>query len=96
MTGMRNVLRRRWGLRRWFSRGAGNGRWLVCWTLLASLGLAWHATASPGCAQDADYISDRAVEVSLTHRQDWGDFGLNTAAARSGATGSPMLFGEQV
>lgn len=64
--------------------------------LIASTWFAWHATANPVSGQDADFISDRAVELSLTHRQDWGDFGLNTAAARSGATGSPMQIGEQV
>jgi hypothetical protein len=96
MTGMRNVFRRRRGLRRLFPLGAGKSLLLACCTLIASLCLAWHVTGSSVSAQDVDYISDRAVEVSLTHRQDWGDFGLNTAAARSGATGSPMQIGEKL
>ena len=33
--------------------------------------------------------------MSLTHRQDWGDFGLDTAAAPAGAAGSPMQIGEK-
>jgi hypothetical protein len=79
-----------------FPLGAGKSLLLACCTLIASLCLAWHVTGSSVSAQDVDYISDRAVEVSLTHRQDWGDFGLNTAAARSGATGSPMQIGEKL
>ncbi len=42
------------------------------------------------------YLSDPDAGVALTHRQDWGDFGWNTAAARTGTTGSPMQIGDQV
>ncbi len=66
------------------------GLWLAF-----SMLLAWNGTRLYVPAQDADYVSDPAASVSLTHRQDWGDFGLNTAAARPGAVGSPMQIGDK-
>jgi hypothetical protein len=46
-------------------------------------------------AEAEDFLSDPALRASLRHRQDWGDFGLDTAAARPGTKGSPLRIGEQ-
>ncbi|HPA16605.1 MAG TPA: NPCBM/NEW2 domain-containing protein [Verrucomicrobiae bacterium] len=46
-------------------------------------------------AADIDFLSDRAAGVSFTHQQQWGDFGLDTAAARPGAVGSPLRIGDR-
>lgn len=45
--------------------------------------------------QSADFLSDSAAGVSLKHQQQWGDFGLDTAAAKPGTTGTPLRIGEQ-
>jgi hypothetical protein len=47
-------------------------------------------------AQNVEYLSDPDAGIMLTHTQSWGDFGWNTAAARSGGTGSPMQIGDRV
>ena len=52
------------------------------------------AGSSPVAAQSVEYLSHRESGISLTHRQDWGDFGIDTAAAATGQTGSPMQIGE--
>nr|MCU0874172.1 hypothetical protein [Pirellulaceae bacterium] len=59
----------------------GQGR---CLLLVTAMLLGWNGTGLDAPAQDADYVSDPAASVSLTHRQDWGDFGLDTAAAPAG------------
>lgn len=46
--------------------------------------------------QHVVYLSDPEAGITLTHRQDWGDFGWNTAAARTGTAGSPLQIGDQV
>jgi len=45
-------------------------------------------------AQDATSLSNLAAGLSMTHRQQWGQFGLDTAAAAPGQPGSPMRIGE--
>ena len=69
-----------------------------CHALAVLALLVGSVTGIPAAAQTADpladFVSDAAAGLSLTHRQDWGDFGLNTAAARSGAVGSPMQIGQ--
>ena len=46
-------------------------------------------------AQDAAYLGDKAAGVVFSHGQQWGDFGLNTAAAKTGTKGSPLQIGEK-
>ena len=55
-----------------------------------------HTAADEPSGPNVEFISDHPADLSLTHRQDWGDFGLNTAAARKGGVGSPMQIGQQV
>jgi hypothetical protein len=53
------------------------------------------ASAAPPLAADVAFLSDPAPGVTLAHSQQWGDFGLDTAAARPGTAGSPMRIGEK-
>lgn len=46
-------------------------------------------------AESAEFLSDATAGISMRHQQQWGDFGLNTAAARPGTTGSPLRIGQQ-
>ena len=46
-------------------------------------------------AQQAAYLGDEAAGVVFSHSQQWGDFGLNTAAAKTGTKGSPLQIGEK-
>ena len=62
----------------------------AAWALLVAFALAPHLPA-----QDVDFVSDPSAGISFEHQQQWGDFGLNTAAARRGGTGSPMRIGEK-
>jgi hypothetical protein len=57
------------------------------------------ALALSGSAAAADhehFLSDATTGISLTHDQQWGDFGLDTAAAAKGRPGAPMRIGETV
>ena len=45
--------------------------------------------------QGEEFLSDASVGISLKHQQQWGDFGLDTAAAKPGAKGSPLRIGER-
>lgn len=67
---------------------------LTALSLLFSAVFALESFSRAG--QHLVYLSDPDAGITLTHRQDWGDFGWNTAAARAGATGSPMQIGDQV
>ncbi len=50
-------------------------------------------TLAASAAEDEEYLGDRPADVSMTHRQDWGDFGVHTAAAKPGTVGTPMQIG---
>ena len=54
------------------------------------------ATASAQAEDEAEFLSDRSAGIRMTHRQRWGEFGLDTAAAASGGKGSPLQVGEKV
>jgi hypothetical protein len=62
----------------------------AAWVLVCSLGFS-----SPA-VQNVEYLSDPDSGIRMTHTQSWGDFGLDTAAARSGGVGSPMQIGDRV
>jgi hypothetical protein len=54
------------------------------------------ASADPvHSAPEHAYLGDQPAGIRLEHRQQWGDFGFNRAAARSGGTGSPLRIGTQ-
>ena len=46
-------------------------------------------------AQDAAYLGDKGAGINISHSQQWGDFGLNTAAAATGTKGLPLQVGEK-
>ncbi len=46
-------------------------------------------------AQSEEYLGDNTLSVALKHEQQWGDFGLNTAAAATGNTGTPLQIGDR-
>jgi hypothetical protein len=60
--------------------------------LLAFL-LGWLGIASD--VRCEEFLGDRSVHIDWTHQQQWGDFGLQTAAAAPGAPGSPLRIGEK-
>jgi len=60
---------------------------------LSLLALVVHAPAVS--AQDAEFVSDGIDGMSMRHEQEWGDFGLNTAAAAPGRPGAPLRIGDQ-
>ena len=45
--------------------------------------------------QCAEFLSDERAGVFLKHQQQWGDFGLDTAAAKPGTTGTPLRIGDR-
>ncbi|MCY2993959.1 MAG: NPCBM/NEW2 domain-containing protein [Planctomycetota bacterium] len=45
-------------------------------------------------AEGVDFVSDPSTGICLTHQQAWGDFGLDTAAARPGGVGTPLQIGQ--
>lgn len=59
--------------------------------LLATL-VGWLCIASIGRCEE--FLGDRSTHIDWTHQQQWGDFGLQTAAAAPGAPGSPLRIGE--
>jgi hypothetical protein len=63
---------------------------LPAWAL--AVATAWGADATE---ENAAYLSDRAAGIQLEHQQAWGDFGFDTAAARTGAAGSPLQIGQK-
>ena len=48
-----------------------------------------------GVAQCAEFLSGETAGVSLKHDQQWGDFGLDSAAAKPGSKGAPLRIGQQ-
>jgi hypothetical protein len=52
-------------------------------------------TCAPILADDACFLSDPLLQPRLRHQQQWGDFGIDTAAAAAGRPGSPMQIGQQ-
>jgi hypothetical protein len=56
------------------------------------------ATASiPSLAADeVVFVSDFSAGVRLQHQQQWGDFGIDRAAARTGGRGAPLQIGEKI
>ena len=63
------------------------------WHFLA-LGLLI-ASASRVPAQEAAYLGDKGAGVVMRHSQQWGDFGVNRAAAKTGGIGTPLQVGEK-
>lgn len=57
---------------------------------IGGCGLIGHAMA-----MDAVSLSDRASGISLSHSQQWGELGIDTAAAQKGRGGSPLRIGER-
>lgn len=53
------------------------------------------ATAGLAKANDTLYLSDPSSGLAITHQQQWGDFGVDRAAARAGGTGNPLRIGAQ-
>lgn len=51
--------------------------------------------SSPAAEPDAQFLSDLVAGGAVVHRQDWGDFGVDTAAARPGTTGTPLQIGQR-
>ena len=52
-------------------------------------------SASRAPAQEAAYLGDKGAGVVMSHSQQWGDFGLNRAAAKTGGIGFPLQVGEK-
>ena len=66
-------------------------------TTLAIIVVMSVATASMPflVAQEADFLSDRNAGIALQHQQQWGNFGFDTAAARTGGIGAPLQIGKK-
>ncbi len=63
--------------------------------LLVVLVLTLPALLVGRVAQSAEFLSDKTVGISFKHQQQWGDFGVDTAAAVPGTKGTPLRIGEQ-
>ncbi|MFH1921748.1 MAG: NPCBM/NEW2 domain-containing protein, partial [Planctomycetota bacterium] len=61
--------------------------------VIAALLLAFTA-AGRIPAQDVDFLGGETAGVSMSYEQQWGDFGVDKAAAASGGVGAPMRIGE--
>ena len=64
------------------------------------VGFLWLITASlslQASAGGVDFLGDETAGLSVTHRQQWGDFGWNTAAAAAatGTRGTPLRIGDK-
>ena len=55
--------------------------WLT--TLTVAVFVAGASTARLP-AEEVDFLSDPIAGIGLEHQQQWGDFGFDTAAARTG------------
>ena len=66
-------------------------------SILFTLGALFLVVASVANvpAGDVDFVSDRNAGITLQHSQQWGDFGFDTAAARTGTVGSQLRIGEK-
>ena len=67
---------------------------LTTWTAVVVVCVAG-ASIPRVLAEEVDFLSDRNAGIGLEHQQQWGDFGFDTAAARTGGTGSPLQIGEK-
>jgi len=76
----------------WLRRGRRYQR--LARAALAALAIAL-ASAASAPADEAEFLSDAGGGFTLGHTQQWGDFGLNTAAARTGGTGSRLQIGDK-
>lgn len=59
------------------------------------LAIAWVPSVRAADGGGVDFVSDPNAGIAMQHSQQWGDFGLDTAAARKGAAGSPMQIGDK-
>ncbi len=64
----------------------------LLWMLLCLAPLAHCLAAEPQVV----YLGDARIHTPLEHRQQWGSFGLNTAASAVGQQGSPLRIGDQL
>ena len=71
-------------------------RELLALSLAALPGLSCAIASQVRSAEEVVRLGDRDAGIRLEHRQQWGDFGLNTAAARSGGTGTPIQIGNKI
>lgn len=62
-----------------------------CLLLVALTPLSFLATV----ARCDEFLSDSASGIPLKHQQQWGDFGLDTAAAPPGSSGSLLRIGDR-
>ena len=75
-------------------RGSGLRRLLCCFVATALVLIALPMQVVRG--QSEVYLSDEVFHVSLRHQQQWGEFGRDTAAARTGRPASPMQIGQKI
>lgn len=68
---------------------------LPCVALMVSSPFAWADSEGNTPAGNVEFLGGPSSGVAIKHQQQWGDFGLNTAAARPGTKGSPMRIGQQ-
>lgn len=75
----------------------GNSRFwfLACFALMLSSRFVWANTGENTPTGNISYLGDPSSGLALSHQQQWGDFGLNTAAARPGTKGSPLRIGQE-
>ncbi len=62
---------------------------------VACLAFVLFVFSSSAEAEDEYFLSDDALQARLTHDQQWGDFGLDTAASAVGGVGSPLRIGRR-
>ncbi len=65
------------------------------WTLAATLLLLATTAAQTQAAEGFIFLSDRDVVTRMRHHQQWGDLGVDRAAAPSGGTGTPLRIGKK-
>lgn len=69
---------------------------MMCWLgRCVSLAILVSLLFVASVGQSEEFLSDATTGVHLKHQQQWGDFGLDTAAAPTGATGSPLRIGDK-
>ncbi|MBI2479972.1 MAG: Rrf2 family transcriptional regulator, partial [Planctomycetia bacterium] len=61
----------------------------------ASLAILAQLLCAATVGQCEEYLGDATTGVHLKHQQQWGDFGLDTAASATGGTGSPLRIGDK-
>ncbi len=65
------------------------------WHVFTALAALAAVSAGNARADEADCLSNAGGGFALRHSQQWGDFGLDTAAARTGGIGSQLQIGEK-